>query len=166
MKPKQAIQKKFEVQDKDKTMTVRIGGLGSTGFDKQNRNIYIVGPEGAGKADLARELAGRLEMEFADPGAAAQDPASKPGRVVPVPPDMVRDPEAAQTLKAGGRVFYLMANAGLIADRLGLDHSKRPEILEALMAEEPAYLTIADHIIRADSPVEVMADKAVEALSI
>ncbi len=161
-------------------------------------NIYLIGARASGKTTLGRRLAAKLKRPFVDTDQrvllrtgrtvaeivaaggweafreaetlALSEVAVFTGQVVSCGGGIVLAQENCELL-AGGRVFYLQAPAGVLAERL--EHSpgqaQRPsltgadiasEVRQVLAQREALYLGCAHVVLRADQPLEALVDEA------
>ncbi|WP_461209081.1 shikimate kinase AroL [Desulfocurvus sp. DL9XJH121] len=166
--PKNALKKKAEVAEADRTATFAPGStdaLRSLGGD----TVFLVGLRASGKTSLGRLAAQRLGLPFADTdelvcgraGATVAEIVEKDGweafraletevlediagtpMVVATGGGIVLAPENRELLKAGGPVFYLLATTLCVVDRLtsDMDPAQRPPLTELPLAEEMGRL--------------------------
>jgi shikimate kinase len=198
--PKGAIQKKYDVAEADKTAVFRDGENATKA--KSGDNIFLVGLRGSGKSTVGRELAAKLGKTFVDmddvveakAGAsiaeivvesgwprfrelereALQEIAATSGQVVATGGGVILDEANRATLKDRGKVFYLMADVGLLASRIMNDpkQAQRPSLTEAdgveeelartLTEREPLYMQTLDFIVPAEQPLAEIVDSIVE----
>jgi len=157
-------------------------------------NLVLIGYRGTGKSSVGRILAGRLGRELVSTDAAVvqranlavpdivarygwdhfrdletqvcRELATKDGLILDTGGGAILRPENVACLKAGGVLFWLTAEVGTIAVRIGGD-TQRPsltgtksfteEIEEVLRERLPKYEAAADHRIATDgrTPAEV-----------
>jgi shikimate kinase len=195
MKPKETIRKKFDVDESQLTQTY--GRADAPGSAK--RNVFLVGPRGAGKSTLGEALADRLGFAFVDTdeivisaaGKTIEQIVSAEGwdrfrelerdalasvcgherQVVATGGGIVLLPENRESMRRCGRIFYLLAEPGLLLERLSADprQDQRPaltalppreELAKILAERAPLYLECAEFILGADSPVEELVTEA------
>lgn len=146
--PKDAIMRKAEVDEADKTAVYRPGlGFAKPPREKvMPRNLFLVGLRGSGKTSLGRLLAETLGMTFVDTDEVIQARAGKSvrelveaggwqafrdlesqvlaevcageGQVVATGGGVVERPENRKLLADSGLVFYLMTSIPTLVARL------------------------------------------------
>ena len=150
-------------------------------------NLVLIGYRGTGKSSIGRILANRLGKELVSTDAAivqranlaipdiitrhgwdhfrdlesqaCRELAGKDGLIIDTGGGAILRPENVACLKAGGVLFWLTAEVGTIAARIGGD-TQRPsltgtksfieEIEEVLRERVPIYEAAADHRIATD----------------
>ena len=150
-------------------------------------NLVLIGYRGTGKSSIGRILADRLGKELVSTDAAiaqranlaipdivtrygwdhfrdlesqaCRELAGKDGLIIDTGGGAILRPENVACLKAGGILFWLTAEVGTIAARIGGD-TQRPsltgtksfteEIEEVLRERVPKYEAAADHRIATD----------------
>ncbi|WP_167941036.1 shikimate kinase AroL [Desulfobaculum xiamenense] len=169
----------------------------------ERTNVYLVGLRASGKTSLGRALAKRLGREFLDTDelvrqAAGRDVAdivaeggwesfrrmerealrgiaADAGAVVATGGGIVLDAENRAFMRAGGPVFYLMADVALLMSRLAVDpaEGQRPALtdlspedeMRATLAErEPLYLDAATFVLRAQDPLDELVEDVLDKL--
>ncbi|BBD06911.1 shikimate kinase AroL [Desulfovibrio ferrophilus] len=165
--PKNAMKKKFEVEDSNKTAIYRRGS--NTKPALSGETVFLVGLRASGKTSLGRLVAERLGLPFADTDQllvektgrsiaeivesegwdefrrletdVLREVAGKP-MVVATGGGIVLARENREMLKAGGPVFYLLATTLLVVDRLtrDMDPENRPPLTELPLTEEMGEL--------------------------
>ncbi len=127
------IQKKHEVQEKDKARTFRSG----SGPMRKPRNVILCGLEGSGRTPLSEEAAARLGLEIVRPettGEALAQLAEGEGRLVILGPEHLDIPDATTLIPRRGYVFFLMADVPFLIEARQLAEG---EARERLVAEFP-----------------------------
>lgn len=117
------IRREFQVQEPDKVRTHRQDGPSAGPGLPTAGPLYLVGLPGSGKTALGQRLAAKLGVPFValpaqDPGPALDAALALGAPVVEVPHRLLADEALRQRLASTGRVLYLMANAGALAQRL------------------------------------------------
>jgi shikimate kinase len=195
MKPQHLIRKKFDVDDEQRAQTY--GKSSASG--SAPRNVFLIGPRGSGKSTLGEALAKRLGFAFVDTdeiviseaGRTIEELVSAEGwdrfreierdalssvcghdrQVVATGGGIVLLPENRESMRRCGRIFYLLAEPGLLVERLSADprQDRRPalttlpfreELAKTLSERTPLYLECAEFILRADAPVEELVTEA------
>ena len=161
-------------------------------------NLVLIGYRGTGKSTVGRILADRLGREFVSTDAAivkranlaipdivardgwdhfrdlesqvCRELAGKDGLIIDTGGGAILRPENVACLKAGGVLFWLTAEVGTIATRIGGD-TQRPsltgtksfteEIEEVLRERRPKYEAAADHRIATDGRTLVEVAEAI-----
>lgn len=175
------IREKFEVEEADKVRVHRQDGSAGPGLPTGGP-LYLVGLPGSGKTALGQRLARQLGVAFvALPAQGAPDVRTQAleqalalgSPVVEVPHKLLADDAFRQRLAATGRVMYLMAHAGVLADRLATARSAQegqdPEALRrglvGLMGTfEPLCMQILHMLVPAEGPLDEVEALALERL--
>ncbi len=190
-------QKKYQVQEAELQKIYRQGEHGRS-FDPSRENIYLIGPRGCGKTTLAQNLAQELNMQALDTDhvlqtqfgqsiadfvqsnswaefrrqeqAVLQEICTRKSQVVATGGGCVLEEENRRLISENGVVFYLMADASLLASRLEADPraGQRPrfssqallqEMADTLQEREELYFQCLDYILQAQkSPAELVQD--------
>jgi shikimate kinase len=198
------IQRKFDVQDPELTARHRHGQAGHRApVDLQSTNIFFIGPRGCGKSTLARAVAEHAGMMIVDTDDLIQDMQGQSiarivedqgweafremeheallrvcqgtGQSVGTGGGVVLREENRQLLRSHGHVFYLLADAGILRQRLEAqkDASWRPPLsdLDAdqeagkiLAQREPLYFQTLHYLLPADRPVQELVQDVLERL--
>lgn len=160
------IKKKQEVQEEDKVRTYR---RGSAPGDKP-RNVILCGLKGSGRTDLARETAGRLDMQVAAPDAAAGASALAPfaesgGHVVIIGPEHLQDSESAALIPRLGHVFFLMADVPFLIEAGSVPESEQERFAAAFPDHEMRFHALGGFPLSAYRPLEENAAQVEEVLT-
>ena len=161
-------------------------------------NLVLIGYRGTGKSTVGKILADRLGRELVSTDAAivkranlaipdivardgwdhfrdlesqvCRELAGKDGLIIDTGGGAILRPENVACLKAGGVLFWLTAEVGTIAARIGGD-TQRPsltgtkslteEIEEVLRERRPKYEAAADHRIATDGRTLVEVAEAI-----
>ena len=201
---KRFIQRRFEVQEPEITATHRHGaGLEQEPRDIQATNIFFIGPRASGKTTLARAVGQELGLVVVDTDEMIQESAgwsiaeivqdrgwagfrelehkvlvklcSGIGQAVATGGGVVLKAENRELMRSSGLVFYLLAEAGVLLDRLGKQSSAdwRPplseldadqEIVQTLAEREPLYFQTLHYLIPANKPVDELVQDVLERL--
>lgn len=160
------IRERFDVQEEDKTQSFShdvagqpLGGAGAS--------LFFVGMPGSGRRELARRTAQALGLEYAEADTpeslAALAGDLKQARAVAVTADgaVLADPATRDALRAGGKVFYLMSAAPILARNLG-KLERVEDILRQLEALEPHFMNAAHFVLPVASSMEEMLEDVAE----
>jgi len=178
------MQKKAEVEDKDRTATFKSGVTGKRPEKRTGpKNVFLAGLPGSGKIELAKataEKTGRYFVNLAQTMAgggleaverAVADIACGEGALAAIPAKALESGSIREFIADCGVVVYLMADMPLLLDRLDRTPdvaaaegaSTEEEIRSQFMEFEPLALGLAAAIMRADNDfsenVEDLADK-------
>ncbi len=85
---------------------------------------------------------------------------ARSGQAIAVLEADLGDPRARELLRAGGKVFYLMSLAHILAARLEAP-SRLEELAQAMAVHEPFFLQAAHFVLPIDATPEEMADDVV-----
>ncbi|MCF8104129.1 MAG: shikimate kinase AroL [Desulfohalobiaceae bacterium] len=182
------VKKRVDVEEADYTEVYKPGEEHVPEFRPQETNLFFIGLRGSGKTALAAQVARELGTSFLDTDDLVMERTglsiaeyvrahgweefrlqeqdclkeigAGQGRIVATGGGIVLLPENRRLLKAGGRVFYLQADVGLLAARLRRDpeQSRRPplsdlsleeELARTLRQREPLYYECMDYILQA-----------------
>lgn len=200
------IRKKVEVEDRDARLVFRPGQFRREPFSLAARNIYLTGLRASGKTTLGKALAKALGCGFVDTDGLVVDAAGctidrlvadkgweyfrelekqalvqaavLPGKVVATGGGIVLAPENRELMNSTGVVFYLAADAALMAKRLMADPNtltQRPalttldlhdEIATLMTEREPLYMSTMDHMLQAHREVEILVNDLLVALDL
>ena len=144
----------------------------------EKRNIFLVGPMGAGKSTIGRQLAQQLNMDFVDSDAVIEERAGADiswilqGVVLSTGGGAVMSKENRNYLSARGIVIYLETSVDKQYQRTQRD-KKRPllqgtddprQVLEDLAkVRNPLYEEIADITLPTDEQnAKVMVNQIVD----
>lgn len=160
------INKKYEVLDGDKTLTLKKGQRLLNPFTLKESNVFFVGLRGSGKSTLAKAVARDLGAVFVDTDFKVEEQAGQTiahlvseqgwegfrnlehqvleevckgkNQVVATGGGIVLRKDNCELLKKHGLVFYLMADVPLLISRLSCDPKteQRPALSELPVAEE------------------------------
>ncbi len=174
-----------------------------TAVVSKNIPVYLVGMMGVGKSTVGARLAVRLGRAFMDTDrevervagrtiaaifetegeahfrvleAEAIRTATAQAAVVALGGGAVAEPGAIERLLASGEVVYLMADPGLLIDRIGdaasrpllagLDRTAQIEKLKTLLAERGPFYKQARIRIDARGTAEEVVDRIVDQLAV
>lgn len=199
------IKKKVMVEEPDASMTFRPGQFRRKAFSLEEKNIYLIGMRASGKTTVGRALAAALDCAFKDTDAviteksgesidalvarhgwarfremekeALAEVATLPGKVLATGGGIVLDEEDRRLMGETGIMFYLAADAALLAKRLMADPQteQRPaltvlslhdEIVTVMSEREPLYMACMDHMLQAHREVEQLVDDILVALGL
>lgn len=200
------IRKKVEVEDSDARLVFRPGQFRREPFSLDVKNIYLIGLRASGKTTVGRALAEVLGCALLDTDALVVERAgctidrlvadkgwehfrelekqalvqasALPGKVVATGGGMVLDPENRKLMNGTGVVFYLAADAALMAQRLMADPNtvtQRPalttldlhdEIAAVMTEREPLYMATMDHLLQAHRDVATLVSDVLVALGL
>lgn len=200
----QFIQRKFVVEEPDASKTHVQGKRGDRlPLDLQSINVFFVGPRGCGKSTLARAVADHFGLVFADTDDLVQQKSQKSiaqivqeqgwetfrnlehqvlasvcaysGQSVATGGGIVLREENKELLQSAGYVFYLLADAKTLQERLADqdDECWRPslsdldtdqEIVATLTEREPLYFQVLHYVLPADKPVQELVQDVGERL--
>lgn len=134
---------------------------------KDTGNVVLIGLPGAGKAALAGLISERSGMQILTPGDAetAKGALGAQGQVIVLTDDLVEDSEVQSLIHGSGKVFYLMADSRVLADRMAERESVPStddlwrEMSARLATMEPVYYGVLHFILQAfQTPEELMSD--------
>jgi shikimate kinase len=168
--PKNAMMRKAEIQDAQRTMVFR-HGAGTPGGELGGRHVFFVGLRASGKTTLGAEVARRLGRPFVDLDTLIQERAGTSVAAIvaqggweafrrletealaevcarPEPTVVATGGGAVlaeanrELLRRGGPVFFLMATTLLVVERLTRDQDPalRPPLTELPLAGEMGAL--------------------------
>ncbi len=172
------IREKFEVEEPGKVRVHRQDGSAGPGLPTSGP-LYLVGLPGSGKSELGQRLAEKLGVPFlALPaqggpqawGQALDEALAQGAPVVEVPHKLMADEGFRQRLASTGRVLYLMANAGVLADRLakarqGQDpEALRQGLVNLIGTFEPLFMQTLHMLVPAEGPLGEVEALALERL--
>ena len=201
---KKFIQRKFEVEEPEITTTHQHGnGLNRKPIDLQSTNIFFIGPRASGKRTLAWAVGHKLELVFVDTDEIIQEDSgqsivqivqahgwdrfrelehevltrvcSGTGQAVATGGGVVLKKENRELMRSSGWVFYLMAESGVLQERLGQQKGVewRPplseldadqEIVATLSEREPLYFQALHFLLAANRPVDELVHDVLERL--
>jgi shikimate kinase len=171
----QFIKRKQEVSEADKTKVFAKGERREDFADMWSNtgNILLVGLPGSNRVALGRELAARMGIQLCQPADmdALQRDCAEGNRVIVVPTAILEQPENVSFVHGAGKVFYLMADARQLAERLedrspsGDADSLWRECARRLEAGQAAFMTALHFIVQASGSVEDMAEDVMEKVS-
>ena len=168
------IRKKFDVEDPDKTTTIRMdekpprpGGEGDA--------IFLIGLSGCGKSAVATRLAQELsghaaELPLEDPDGVLSTILAAPGgpAVIAVPHKLLTIEPLRQRIRAAGRVLYLMTDVSILAERLAASpeetEAQRKHLGHQRTAFEPLFMQSLHLLVPADGPLDAVVADALERL--
>jgi len=134
---------------------------------KDTGNVVLVGLPGSGKAALADLISKRSGMPVLTPEDAetAKSTLGAQGQVIVLTDDLVEDGEVQPLIHGSGKVFYLMADSRILADRMAERESVADtdglwrEMSARLATMEPVYYGVLHFILQAfQTPEELLGD--------
>lgn len=170
------IREKFEVEEPGRVRVHKQDGSAGPGLPTSGP-LYLVGLPGSGKSALGPRLAEKMGVPFlalpaqGGPQAWSQalDEALALGApVVEAPHKLLADEAIRQRLASTGRVLYLMANAGVLADRLAQTREGQdPEALRRGLVNligvfEPLFMQTLHMLVPAEGPLDEVEGLALE----
>ncbi|MDZ7762141.1 MAG: shikimate kinase AroL [Desulfovermiculus sp.] len=198
------IQRRFEVEEPEISTTHKRGsGLERKHFDPQSTNIFFIGPRASGKTTLAKAVGEGLGLVCVDTDEMIQEDSGQSvaeivqehgwarfrelehqvlakvcagtGQVVATGGGVVLTEENRELLRSSGLVFYLLAEAGVLQERLGKqnDADWRPplseldadqEMVSTLAEREPLYFQTLHYLLAAHRPVDELVQDVLERL--
>lgn len=201
---KKFIQKKYEVEEPEATVRHTHGSWRDRPpADLHSINIFFIGPRGSGKTTLARAVAERLGLVCKDTDELVQEIAgssialivqdqgweafrelehqvvskicARTGQAVATGGGVVLKEENRNLLRSSGQVFYLMAPAEVLQERLAdqEDAAWRPslsglpedqEMAQTLAQREPLYFQTLHYILPAHRSVDEIVEDVLERL--
>jgi shikimate kinase len=143
----------------------------ATGWPYVDNDELVLRAHGATPRTLLAED-GEAAMRRAESEALGSGVALPPPAIVGVAAGVILDAADRETLRGGGIVVWLRANAGDLAARAaGADHrpwldgDPRAWMTAALLEREPLYASVADHVVDTDTVApEETAARLVELL--
>ena len=161
------IKEKVEVQEPEKTMSVRLGESRLAPFDPALGRIFITGLPGSGKAAFGRALAQRLGMRFvnlrdAPAGGQISLELAEPGIIAALSPDLAADANLQPKLKERGKTFFLMADAPYLQKKLGVE----AELSDLRWDLEPQLLAGLDYLLPAQLSEDQLMERALGCLGL
>ena len=140
---------------------------------KDTGNVILVGLSGSGKNELARMLADRTGLEIVSPKAAEDAIAvlGGTGQIVVLEDRLVEDIDVQPHIHGSGKVFYLMADTRLLADRVADRDSVEDrdslwrELSARLAVLEPMFYGVLHFIMQATQSPEELVDDAMEKIA-
>lgn len=166
MQPNDAIKKKVEVDEADKTAVYGPGNFVRPSPDAKPANLFLVGLRGSGKTSLARLVAERAGLKLLDTDIMVEAKAGKSiaeivreggweafrdlesqalaevcactGQVVATGGGMVLRTQNRKLMRECGKTLYLMADVPTLAARLSADpdEARRPALTDSPLADE------------------------------
>ena len=201
---KKFIQRRFEVEEPEITTTHKHrSSLDQKPVDPSSINIFFIGPRASGKTTLAQAVGKRLGLICIDTDEIIQEDSgqsidqivqaygwdrfrelehevlarvcSGTGQAVATGGGVVLKEENRKLMRSSGWVFYLMADAGVLQERLGQqkDVEWRPplseldadqEIVATLAEREPLYFQALHYLLAANRPVDELVHDVLERL--
>ncbi len=169
------INKKQTVLESDKTKVFVKGDRREDFADmwSETGNILLLGLPGSNRVALGDELASRMGTQLQQPDdmEALRLVCSQGGQVIVVPEVAFSDPEDVSFVHGAGKVFYLMADARSLSERLekrapsgDIDAVWR-ECARQLEVMQPAFMTALHFLVQVSDSVREMADDAMEKIS-
>ncbi len=141
-------------------------------FQPDSGRIIFIGMPGSGRLELAERVAKRLGMRMLAPESIAsvaelETLCAKPGVVLVVPCDALRNEPVRAALRDNGKVFYLMAEVLRMAHRLNQTSEPEREAISALFVEmEPLCMMTLHFILQAWKEPEEIVDNVLEMLGL
>lgn len=169
------IKEKAEVAESSKTKSFAKGERREDyeAMWQQTGTLLLVGLPGSGRTELGRLLAARLDMPFVQASdACSLDSALENGPGVVVLADALFDePELIAKINRAGKVFYLMADARTLAQRVA-ERSEQADLEQVwrstsarLEEVEPRFMQALHFILQAQNAPEALLEDAVEKVS-
>jgi hypothetical protein len=159
--------RKVEVEDSERSR-VFARGAGEPAVRSSGKSVFFIGPEGSGRREVGRILAGRLHVDFVEvQDAASLYAALDEGRVVAcVERELLLDEELARALNSRGVVFYTMAGVQAVAEARGLvvDEECKQRIFSEIDEWEPVFMRILHFLLPGGMSAEATAANAADKL--
>jgi hypothetical protein len=156
MQPKVVIRERYDVLEEDKSQTFR-HDVASAPIGGTSGNLFFIGMEGSGRRALAKLSAVRLGLALveADSSDALESILAGSNQAVAVTGKDLSAPGILASLRASGKVFYLMSLAPLLAERMG-DLSRLDKLAEDVALQEPHFMAAAHFILPVDATLDEM----------
>ena len=201
---KKFIQRRFEVEEPEITATHKHGSrLERKPVGPSSTNIFFIGPRASGKTTLAQAVGKRMGLICVDTDEMIQEDSgqsivqivqahgwdrfrelehevltrvcSGTGQAVATGGGVVLKKENRELMRSSGWVFYLMAESGVLQERLGQQKGVewRPplseldadqEIVATLSEREPLYFQALHFLLAANRPVDELVQDVLERL--
>ncbi len=135
-------------------------------------NVFFIGPRGSGKSALGALLSERLGRPFTDEPDWSElaELVKKGNQVAAISPGLLVQDGVENLLHRGGKVFYLMLDAAVLASRLGRPGDDDVALREKLYAElselEPPCMRVLHFILPGTTPLDELAESVEEKLQI
>jgi shikimate kinase len=162
------IHREFQVEEADKTTTIRHDTQAPRPRMPGGGILYIIGLPGSGKSAVAEGLASELgcpahTLPLDGPDEALDRILASGPAVVEVPYKLLLGEAFRQRLQSTGRVLYLMASVEAMAERLAKTPEEQASVRERLgrlrTSYEPLIMQTLHLMAPADAPLdEVLAD--------
>mgnify|MGYP001547963122 CR=1 FL=1 len=164
MRPKEVNISQVQVDNPDEELIFG-AAKAMPGFDRSKDSLYLIGPNGIGKNQLAQELAQALSLN-AIQAATATDLA--PGSILALDQELIKNQQVKEKLGQSKFVYYLMGEVSFIAQRLGLDDDAIRTLAPQLIDLEPEFMSLARYIVRVqpDNEDESALQTVLESLSL
>ena len=162
MRPKAVIRERYDVLEEDKTRTFS-HDVADAPLGGDSGNLFFIGMPGSGRKTLAGLSAARLGLALAEADCAESLARILTGsnQAVAVTGVDLTAPGVASSLRASGKVFYLMCLAPLLAERMG-DLSRLEELVPEVERLEPHFLAAAHFILPVDATQDEMIENVAE----
>jgi len=156
MQPKVVIRERYDVLEEDKSHTFS-HDVASAPIGGESGNLFFIGMEGSGRRTLAQLSANRLGLALSEANSAEslERILTESNQAVAVTGVDLTDPRIVSSLRASGKVFYLMSLAQLLAQRLG-DLTKLDDLAETIVRLEPHFMNAAHFILPVDATLDEM----------
>ncbi|MGE4293041.1 MAG: hypothetical protein AB7E32_12630 [Desulfovibrio sp.] len=156
-----------EVEERDKT---RVFGKGPSepAVRSTGKSVFFIGPEGSGRRETGRVLAGRLKLGFVELHDAEALEATLAGErvVASVDKELLLDERLAGLLQNQGVVFYTMAGVQAVAEARGLvaDEECKRRIFAEIDEWEPLFMRTLHFLLPGGAGPEGLAASAADKL--
>lgn len=143
-------------------------GPGEPAVRSAGKSVFFIGPEGSGRRDVGRTLAGRLKLDFTEVHDAEALSAVLSGErvVASVDKELLLEEALVEALKTQGVIFYTMAGVQAVAEARGLvpDEDCKRRIFAEIDEWEPLFMRTLHFLLPGGMSVEATAANAADKL--